>query len=152
MTPSSEARGNFFVPADGPASPQHLPPEDEDDEPPPLLLPLLTEHLSLCLLSRSRTISSGSSDKEQAEPSEPRDIREWDKLIISYLVLLAQWLWDEPGAVREFLENGGVGMVSTLFHDFSNKFARETCKSVLLRRCIMKLIAYIEACGTNKPN
>ena len=102
--------GSFFVPADGPpvaSSPAPAPSpqqEDTDDEPPQPLLPLLTEHLSLCLLSRARAVASD-------EESE-RDVREWDKLIVAYLALLAQWLWEEPGSVREFLESGGMGMVS----------------------------------------
>jgi hypothetical protein len=108
LAPASGTGGTFFVPADGPVPTQQTQ-EEDDDEPPQPLLPLLTEHLSLCLLARARAVSSTSSEDTS---TEPQDILEWDKLIVSYLALLVQWLWDEPGAVREFLENGGVGMVS----------------------------------------
>ena len=101
--------GNFFVPADGPTvasssvTAQVVHQQDPDDDPPQPLLPLLTEHLSLCLLSRARAVESDEEDE--------RGVREWNKLIVGYLVLLSQWLWEEPGSVREFLENGGMGMV-----------------------------------------
>ena len=96
----------FFVPADGhPSSfPSKSPTSgaaDEEDAPQSLLA-ILAEHLSLSFLSRSH---AASAETEQ-------ETREWDRLIVTYLFLLAQWLWDEPKAVREFLENGGVGMVS----------------------------------------
>jgi len=87
---------NLFVPADG------APPEvkvEEDDEPPETLLQLLSENLSLSFLSRSR-----------ANTSE-RESREWDRLVVGYLCLLSQWLWENPGAVRDFLQAGGLGLV-----------------------------------------
>ncbi|THH16564.1 hypothetical protein EW146_g4110 [Bondarzewia mesenterica] len=97
----SATGGNFFVPADGAPTAQGQPePEPEEpDEEPQTLLQLLTEHLSLSFLSRSR---AGLSDQEQ---------REWDRIIVSYLSLFGQWLWEDPKAVREFLEAGGLGML-----------------------------------------
>lgn len=73
-------------------------PED-DDEPPQSLIQHLSENLSLSFLSRSR---SDNSDREA---------REWDRLVVGYLCLLSQWLWEDPKAVREFLEAGGLGVV-----------------------------------------
>ncbi|TDL16450.1 hypothetical protein BD410DRAFT_795388 [Rickenella mellea] len=102
---SGDATGAFFVPADGPpvtgtSTPQTQTTVD-DDEPPQTLLQMLTDHLSLSFLSRSRTASTDSE----------RDAREWDRLIVTYLALLAQWLWEDPKAVREFLESGGMGVL-----------------------------------------
>ncbi|KAF5387223.1 hypothetical protein D9757_006830 [Collybiopsis confluens] len=92
--------GSFFVPADGPAPAAPPPPEtDEDDEPPQTLLQVLAENLSLAFLSRSR---QDASDLES---------REWDRLIVGYLTLLSQWLWEDPAAVREFLNSGGLGIL-----------------------------------------
>jgi hypothetical protein len=90
----------FFVPADG--APPAAPAEEEDLEkdPPQSLLQILSENLSLALLSRSRADTSD------------REIREWDRLVISYLALLSQWLWEDPRSVREFLEAGGLSVVS----------------------------------------
>ncbi|KAG6836193.1 hypothetical protein H0H93_010459, partial [Arthromyces matolae] len=88
--------GQFFVPADG-APPPPSPPEEEDDEPPQSVLQILSENLSLSLLSRSH---EGTSDLES---------REWDRLIVGYLCLLSQWLWDDPQSVRQFLDAGGFG-------------------------------------------
>lgn len=102
---TSVSGGQFFVPADGPPSAvsDAEPAVSEEDEPPQSLLAVLTEHLSLAFLSRTHAATSETE----------RETREWDRLIVSYLALLSQWLWDEPKAVREFLENGGMGMVST---------------------------------------
>ncbi|KAF8161793.1 p115 like vesicle tethering protein [Mycena galopus ATCC 62051] len=95
----AETGGNFFVPADG-APPEEPPaPEvDDDDDPPQALLQILSENLSLSSLSRSR-----------ADTSE-RESREWDRLVVAYLCLLSQWLWEDPGAVREFLNTGGLSV------------------------------------------
>ncbi|KAJ4471521.1 p115 like vesicle tethering protein [Lentinula aciculospora] len=93
--------GNFFVPADGPAPPAAPPPvpvDDEDDDP-QTLIQVLAENLSLAFLSRSRT---NTSDLES---------REWDRLIVGYLTLLSQWLWEDPAAVRDFLNSGGLGIL-----------------------------------------
>jgi hypothetical protein len=30
---------------------------------------------------------------------------------VAYLCLLSQWLWEDPGAVREFLNAGGLSVV-----------------------------------------
>ncbi|KAJ7072925.1 p115 like vesicle tethering protein [Mycena amicta] len=96
---------NFFVPADGnpppePAEPS-APPEDEEDEEPQALLPLLSEHLSLAALARARADTD----------ADPREAREWDRFITAHLCLLAQWLWDEPAAVRDFLDAGGLSVL-----------------------------------------
>lgn len=73
--------------------------DDDDDDPPQALLQILSENLSLSSLSRSR-----------ADTSE-REAREWDRLVVAYLCLLSQWLWEDPGAVREFLNAGGLSVV-----------------------------------------
>ncbi|KAF7350880.1 hypothetical protein MSAN_01650100 [Mycena sanguinolenta] len=100
LQPIPETGGNFFVPADG-APPEEPPtPEaDDDDDPPQALLQILSENLSLASLSRSR-----------ADTSE-REAREWDRLVVAYLCLLSQWLWEDPGAVREFLNAGGLSVL-----------------------------------------
>jgi intracellular protein transport protein USO1 len=93
------------VPADGgppPEATKLAEDEKEDDEPPQTLLQLLSENLSLSFLSRSR---ADTSDRES---------REWDRLVVGYLCLLSQWLWEDPKAVREFLNAGGLGVVSCL--------------------------------------
>ena len=99
---SATAGGSFFVPADGgeapAASPEPTPKEDNEDGPQSLLA-LLTEHLSLAFLQRSR---AGLS---------PREAREADRVVCAYLALLAQWLWEDPRAVHEFLEAGGLGVL-----------------------------------------
>jgi hypothetical protein len=98
--PSTDS-GAFFVPADGGAPPVAAdpPPKEEPDDDPQSLLSLLTEHLSLAFLQRSR---AGLA---------PRETREADRVICAYLSLLAQWLWEDPRAVREFLEAGGLGVL-----------------------------------------
>ncbi|KAF4563073.1 hypothetical protein EYR40_007208 [Pleurotus pulmonarius] len=94
------AGGAFFVPADGPpAAGQPVAEEADDDEPPQALLHILCENLSLAFLSRSR-----------ADNSE-REAREWDRLIVAYLTLFSQWLWEDASAVREFLNAGGLGVL-----------------------------------------
>lgn len=97
----------FFVPADGaphpPPSSIPDPASEPDDDPPQSLLQMLTENLNLSLLSHAR---SKTSDRES---------REWDRLIVGYLALLVQWLWEEPGSVREFLNAGGLTVVRRSF-------------------------------------
>ncbi|KAH8980775.1 p115 like vesicle tethering protein [Lactarius hatsudake] len=96
----SQAGGAFFVPADGGTPPAaDLPPKDDAEDDPQSLLATLTEHLSLAFLQRSR---AGLA---------PRETREADRVICAYLSLLAQWLWEDPRAVREFLEAGGLGVL-----------------------------------------
>ena len=100
---SAEVPGQFFVPADGAPPPEVAPPtEPEDDDPPQSLLQVLSENLSLSFLSRGR---ADTSDRES---------REWDRLVVGYLCLLSQWLWEDPKAVREFLDAGGLGVVRRL--------------------------------------
>ncbi|KAJ3748406.1 p115 like vesicle tethering protein [Lentinula detonsa] len=91
--------GNFFVPADGPAPAAAPEPVSDDDDDPQTLIQLLAENLSLAFLSRSRT---DTSDLES---------REWDRLIVGYLTLLSQWLWEDPAAVKDFLNSGGLGIL-----------------------------------------
>ncbi|KAI0343622.1 hypothetical protein BDW22DRAFT_1356090 [Trametopsis cervina] len=92
--------GSFFVPADGAPPASQVPePEPEDEEEPQSLLQIISEHLSLSLLSRRRTDTS------------EREAREWDRLIVGYLCLLAQWLWEDPPTVRAFLEAGALSML-----------------------------------------
>ncbi|KAH7103470.1 p115 like vesicle tethering protein [Auriculariales sp. MPI-PUGE-AT-0066] len=93
----------FFVPADGApaaaAEPTAVSPSD--DEPPPKLLGAVAENLTLAFLARGRTQQEGGD----------REAREWDRCIVGILALLAQWLWDDPRAVREVLE---AGLLTTL--------------------------------------
>jgi len=100
---AEQGPSQIFIPADG--APPEAPPVDavDDDEPPQTLLQLLSENLSLSFLSRSR---ANTSDWES---------REWDRLVVGYLCLLSQWLWEDPGAVREFVDAGGLGVVSYVF-------------------------------------
>ncbi|KAI0264148.1 p115 like vesicle tethering protein [Gloeopeniophorella convolvens] len=100
---SATPGGAFFVPADGappPAPEAGAPaPDGDDDDGPQSLLALLTEHLSLAFLQRSR---AGLA---------PRDAREADRVVCALLALLSQWLWEDARAVREFLEAGGLGVL-----------------------------------------
>ena len=109
MTPAPNA--SFFVPADGPAAGEEPVVEKTDDEEdrPQTLLQTIAEHLSLAFLSRSKSIERGDGREE----------REWDRLIIGYLSLLSQWLWENPVGVREFLEAGGLSVVSPNTYSFS---------------------------------
>jgi len=98
----NESAGQFFVPADG-TPPSNIPQvEPADDEPPQTLLQIVSENLSLALLARSR---SNISDRES---------REWDRIVVGYLSLLSQWLWEDPKSVRDFLDTGGLGTVKFL--------------------------------------
>lgn len=63
---------------------------------------ILTEHLSLAFISRP---------KMQVGDSPTRETREWDRIIINYICLLVQWLWDDPKCVRAYLEAGGLTLV-----------------------------------------
>jgi intracellular protein transport protein USO1 len=97
------AKGDFFVPADMSASGTSLPPQEakEEDEP-QTLLQILSEHLALAFLSRSRA------------STEDGEHRLWDRLVCGYLCLLSEWVWDDPASVRDFLEAGALGMVCFL--------------------------------------
>ena len=99
LSETSTAGGAFFVPADGGPPPPEPSEKADPEDAPQNLLTLLTEHLSLAFLQRSR-----------AELA-PREAREADRVICAYLSLLAQWLWEDPRAVREFLEAGGLGVL-----------------------------------------
>jgi hypothetical protein len=94
--------GQFFVPADGASPPTVQQTVPDEDEPPQTLLQLLSENLSLALLARSRPDTSD------------REIREWDRVAVGYLSLISQWLWEDPKSVRDFLDGGGLGTVSSL--------------------------------------
>jgi len=98
--PLLPVEATFFVPADNNGSVPPPPPEDEDDPLP--LMQILTEHLSLALISRP---------KMQAGDSPTRETREWDRIIINYICLLVQWLWDDPKCVRAYLEAGGLALL-----------------------------------------
>lgn len=98
--PSARAGGSFFVPADGNAPPPPPPPEEEpEQEEPQTLLQILSEHLSLAFLARGRADTSD------------REAREWDRLLVGYLTLLSQWLWEDPQATKQFLEAGALGIL-----------------------------------------
>ncbi|KAM5537857.1 hypothetical protein V8D89_008499 [Ganoderma adspersum] len=91
--------GAFFVPADGGPPPPGNDEDPADSDGPQTLLQILSEHLSLAFLARGR---ADLPDKEA---------REWDRLCVGYLCLLIQWLWEDPAAVREFLEAGALGVL-----------------------------------------
>lgn len=98
---AEQSQGQFFVPADGMlCSANVTEPENEDEDAPQSLLQLLSENLSLCFLTRSRVDSVNE-----------REVREWDRLIVGYLCLLVQWLWEDAKSVREFLDAGGLGIL-----------------------------------------
>ena len=67
---------------------------------------ILTEHLSLAFISRP---------KMQVGDSPTRETREWDRIIINYICLLVQWLWNDPKSVRAYLEAGGLTLVRSFF-------------------------------------
>ncbi|KAI0350605.1 hypothetical protein OH77DRAFT_1430779 [Trametes cingulata] len=97
---SAQSNSSFFVPADG--GPPPGPAADdggEDADAPQTLLQILSEHLSLAFLARGRA------------DLPDREAREWDRLCVGYLCLLIQWLWEDPPAVREFLEAGALGVL-----------------------------------------
>ncbi|KAI0629475.1 p115 like vesicle tethering protein [Trametes polyzona] len=97
---SSESNASFFVPADGGQPPAPPAADDADDaDAPQTLLQILSEHLSLAFLARGRA------------DLPDREAREWDRLCVGYLCLLIQWLWEDPPAVREFLEAGALGVL-----------------------------------------
>ena len=128
LTPS--ASGAFFVPADGTGASVPQQEDPDSDDRPQTLLQTLTEHLSLSFLSRSRAIERGNSREE----------RQWDRLLVGYLSLLSQWLWENPNGVREFLEAGGLSLVSRLQRkggfDLPRTAAGRTHKSNLRRRSL----------------
>lgn len=99
LSSTTEQSSSFFVPADGPPQESAAAEEPEEDDEQQTLLQILTENLSLALLSRSR---ANNSDQEA---------REWDRYVVGYLCLLSQWLWEDPKSVRDFLDAGGLGVV-----------------------------------------
>lgn len=121
---NTPSQGQFFVPADGAPPPPTSAPEADDEDAPQSLIPLFTENLSLSFLSKSRV-----------DTANEKEVAEWERLIVGYLCLLAQWLWEDPKAVGEFLEAGGLGVVSVHPDSF-----------VLAFLCIVK------ARGTYQPN
>lgn len=111
----SEEGGAFFVPADGGAPPALEKEVDEDEDEAQSLLQILTEHLSLAFLARTR---DGLSEA---------DSREWDRWLIAYLSLLSQWLWEDPKAVRTFLEAGGMGFVRSSYPIHKHQVRTDVC-------------------------
>lgn len=107
---TSSDTGQFFVPADG-GPPPTAQVQPDDDEPPQTLLQILSENLSLVLLARSRP---DASDREN---------REWDRVVVAYLCLLTQWLWEDPQSVRDFLDAGGLGTVRVSPNSIVNVFS-----------------------------
>ncbi|KIY69815.1 hypothetical protein CYLTODRAFT_372068 [Cylindrobasidium torrendii FP15055 ss-10] len=97
--PATPGGGSFFVPADGAPPPTPEPEEEDDDDDMQTILQILNENLSLAFLSRSHV---NNSDRES---------REWERLIIGYLTLLSQWLWDDAPSVTEFLNAGGMAVL-----------------------------------------
>ncbi|KAG9049606.1 hypothetical protein FS837_009806 [Tulasnella sp. UAMH 9824] len=90
------APASNFVEAATLASEKH-PAEDDDEDPPQALLSALLGNLAMAM--RSRSIS-----RERGE----RDMRDWDRVIVAYLVILSAWAWDSPIAVKDILEEGGI--------------------------------------------
>lgn len=70
---------------------------DEDEDPPQALLPTLLGNLAMA--ARSRSIAREKGDA---------DMREWDRVIVAYLIILSAWAWDSPIAVKDILEEGGI--------------------------------------------
>jgi len=104
--PQATSGGEFFVPADGGAPPgASSAPKDAEEDETQTLLQTLAEHLSLALLARSH---QSAAHAESEDPQRAREEREWDRVVVGYLALLAQWLWADPRGVREFLEAGGA--------------------------------------------
>lgn len=104
---ASASNSSFFVPADGGQQPPAPAEADDDADAPQTLLQILSEHLSLAFLARSRA------------DLPDREAREWDRLCVGYLCLLIQWLWEDPAAVREFLEAGALGAVRCILADLA---------------------------------
>ena len=102
---AAPSSNTFFVPADG-APLQSTPVDEPEDDEAQTLLQMLSENLSLSLLSRSR---ANISDEET---------REWDRYVVGYLCLLSQWLWEDPKSIRDFLEAGGLGLVRFHFKSY----------------------------------
>ena len=71
-------------------------PEDDDDPPQPLLPSILG---NLAMATRSRAIAREKGDD---------DMREWDRVSVAYLIVLSAWVWDNPVAVKDLLEEGGI--------------------------------------------
>lgn len=90
----------FFNPETG----EKPPIPDDDDDPPAALLPSLLGNLALAL--RSRSISREKGD---------RDMRDWDRVIVAYLIILSAWAWDSPLAVKDILEEGGIMQVVSAY-------------------------------------
>jgi hypothetical protein len=86
------------VPADGTSLAPSATEAIDDDKPPQTLLQILSENLSLALLSRSR------------ENLSERESGEWDNLVIAYMCLLSRWLWEDPDSVRDFLDADGMSV------------------------------------------
>ena len=99
IKPGPSEGSSLFVPADGTPTAAEPAAALDEDEPPQTLLQALSENLSLALLSRSR------------ENVTEKESREWDRLVVGYLTLLSQWLWEDPGSVRDFLDAGGMSVV-----------------------------------------
>ncbi|THV06668.1 hypothetical protein K435DRAFT_848745 [Dendrothele bispora CBS 962.96] len=131
--------GGFFVPADGPPPPggqgASEKEDDDDDDDPQTLLAILTENLSLAFLSRSRVLSATQGQEHahaphgkesQVETETDREQKIWDRLIVSYMSLLATWLWEDPGATKEFLECGGLGVLVEPINQISSPSASQS--------------------------
>jgi intracellular protein transport protein USO1 len=108
ITSSASGGGNFFVPADGAPPPAAAEAEDDDEDEAQSLIQIICENLSLAFLARSRVDTSD------------REAREWNRLVVAYLSFLSQWLWDDPGSVRAFLDAGGLGVVSLISLFYAN--------------------------------
>ncbi|KAG6333416.1 hypothetical protein ID866_5672 [Astraeus odoratus] len=125
--------GQFFVPADSVPKVTHAQ-EPEDEDTLQSILQVLSENISLCFLSRSRV-----------DAADEREAREWDRLIVSYLALLMQWLWEDPKAVREFLDAGGLGvhMHPSSRHLFHGLYSRSTIHPIISRLTVDALVGHM---------
>ena len=110
----------------------------EDDEEPESLLASLVGGVALALRARTQLLeqppvslsSRALDDTPSLEAADALDsqererlteslrlrdeLREWDRILVSYLQLLCYWVYGEKAAVREVLAEGGfLGVVST---------------------------------------
>ncbi|KAG8921299.1 hypothetical protein FRC02_000324 [Tulasnella sp. 418] len=104
VMPTSTPSNNFFTPADGPPinekaalkAAEKADDDDDDDEQQPLLSAILG---SLAIAIRSRGISREKGDT---------DLREWDRVIVAYLIIISGWAWESSVTVKDVLEEGGI--------------------------------------------
>lgn len=80
-----------------PPVPEPTEDDDDDDDPPQSLLATILG--SFAIATRSRAISREKGDD---------DLREWDRVVVAYLIVLSAWVWESPISVKQVLEEGGI--------------------------------------------